>query len=1424
MPASYFEPVGQEEDAFDAIERLRAQRASYAASATPEMAHVAGQLGFYYPWMPAGATLSLAKADVKPESPVARTAAKAAAKKKRKSGLGWHSIGDVVKGAVRGVTTVASAPLEEAQGQFRDVVKATREHGVLGGAVNAATHSVANVMGVGERWDRDNPQSNLGVAFKQFRDEGRVDLGQGYFPGGTAAKQQAANARALASIDGHAVTPGRWLANLVVEPGTKPYSVMSGLADMAVAIADPSSKAMGGTGKARQATKLFMNDAGLVNAARKTVLPEVADAWLSTKKGRGVVDRLAGMDSVDDIWKASNKKIPVGVAVELADAKTPDAVADVIRTHAGIALREKPELGGVGVTVRRHLEGVRLAQAMPGRHLSLDDMDDAVEQLDRFQKNARLPLDVIKANNEALARATSRAEQYQVVVNATSGAVREAIENSGGAGREVARELVRHWNDTDAEYAKYFVNEVGENIPVFGAVLSGNGVPLPTPHLWNEYVNRAIPLPDARDIRRATSRASKWIGQKAEDAPLPWRVTSEGWKAGNALLDFTMNDLWKPAQLLRGAWTVRVVGEEQIRMAMSGLDSVFSHPLSAIARVVASDTPYREGRLLGRATPANLAVAAGRGTARTLEAAGRALERVGVEDAFGAARGRAGLLGDELANTEEAQQALIRGAAGFMDRGELKLRDRVLVRKGNRRYAEALADELGKMSADPVTREVLSRTPDEAKEWFWSGAGQKFRRDIAAQHDELEHRVRVGGSYADDRTVKSADDYIDSIYDRVKVKTGGRADLIDAITSGYLGPNPIRNTIGDTSYARREIARLVRDEGAGPDVVVGERAVKIAGRGQTALSYYDYAVDAAMNSLMSRPSNFLSRSRAFEQFYWQRAEELLPFMSSGARTEALDAARNANLGRSAMKRLETAAQRGSGDLSLEDADVLAKAFGIDSTKKLLYDLADRSQWTDVMRHIAPFGEAWKEILTSWARIGVETHGKPIRRAQQVIQGARGAGFFHTDEATGEEVFSYPGSQFVTGAVTGVPTPFTGNVASLNLFSNNPLLPGAGPLVQVSVGKLIPEKPSYDWLRDLITPYGEADTGGGFVESFLPAWFQKVRKAMADPESDRLFANTVFDMARYLKSTGKYGDDPDAMEQLQEDSVKAAKRLYIVRAITQFGAPAAPTPQMMARDADGNLTTAFTLTEAFRKLQDADYTTAVETFLDTFGEDALLYMQPKSQGGVTPTDTLHDWVRDNGDVVKRYNKVYGFFAPEGGDFSLTEMERQIATGERKAIKPDEAVRLANHRVASMVYRAAREKVGETMNTENRQWLGQVREALVEQYPGYEPERYDATKVPDMVRQFTEAAADPRLADTDAGQGLNLYLMARERAMTEAQARGFSTFGRAKGARDLREWLRAVAAAVGEEHPAFSRMFEEGLSREMADDAEEQEQVA
>ena len=96
---------------------------------------------------------------------------------------------------------------------------------------------------------------------------------------------------------------------------------------------------------------------------------------------------------------------------------------------------------------------------------------------------------------------------------------------------------------------------------------------------------------------------------------------------------------------------------------------------------------------------------------------------------------------------------------------------------------------------------------------------------------------------------------------------------------------------------------------------------------------------------------------------------------------------------------------------LEDMLVAAKHDSIEETKALFYDLAGKSNIMDALKFVFPFGDAWYEVLSRWAKMmnPVQSGGQSfrnVRRATVGINAARQSGFLTTNQY-GEESFNVP---------------------------------------------------------------------------------------------------------------------------------------------------------------------------------------------------------------------------------------------------------------------------------------------------------------------------------------------------------------------------------------------------------------------------------
>lgn len=1423
MPGSsrYFDDPDDEDALFARLASRRRQMDYARSSATPELAGRASRLAGAYPWVPAGVTWSLASADIDIDDEIAKATARMAAKKKSKSGLGWHTIGEVVsavggaaskvsdvgstvgeyvgldavrdfagygvrevKPVARGAFTALAAPFEQAQATISEQTRGVGKF-------------VGRPVAEGDASALDPNTTHLGAAIQNRLQGEDVDLGEGFFPGGEIGRERNRHLRDIASIDGKFATPGKILAYTVSEPGTKPYNVLSGLTDAAlVSYADPANIALSKVSAARKAGKLIRpEDVGLVAGRRKTVLPEVANEWLTSGDGQKVVDWLAGERSFDRAWKTLGKKVDVATVVRLVDATTPDEVRGILRPELGVTIREKPKVtagvvGGLGVGVKRKLESVRLLQQMPGDKIDVTDIDQAVETLDLYQKNAKFSAEAIAANNEALARTTSRSEMLEVAKDVMRQTADELVKR--GKPRSQARRATTMFQDSLEDSRLFFIDEIGENAWGKAVVVDGVEQTLPSPHLVVETLQRAIPLPDAREIRKATSRLHSVFESGVA------RVTESA-------LDGIMQSAWKRWVLLRPAWTVRVVGEEQVRMAASGLDSAFAHPLSYIAWAVGDKNTF-----------------------------GRALGKLGMKTG----RGQTGLTGEAFddgaviaENASEFQRAMSRRWGGYLaDADVVRFKGKHRYRRGEEFYPRAWASEIMELASDPVARRVAGgwadgdRVPggltgnhvEDAKRWFWDGPGSKFRKQDLVPVDE---RLL---------TREFSDRYIDSVFRRLSIKTADDSDLIAAVATGKLGDDTIVDSLG---VSKKLLDRLtsMADDDLGPQLAKGDlMAHAKQGPASKALAAYDRTTTHMFTFLMGRPTNYLSRSPAFRQFYWQRAEELLPFMDEASRATALTAARDAGLSRQTLRKMaKRVVDRPPGTLTFEDADEVAKGFGLDSTRELLYDLSNRSQFGDVTRLIFPFADAWIELMTRWAKLGVD-NPQIARRAQLTIEGARGSGFFYTDD-NGQEVFAYPATGWLTEQLVGVPAPLTGTVKGLSIATS--LLPGFGPVVQIPASQLIPAKPSWDEVRNMILPYGDVDTGRGLVETLFPGWVKKVMTAIfADPESDKMLGSTMIQTTAWLRSTGEYSTNSEEdLRRLLDDAELKARVLLVVRATGQAVGPSAPSFEFLAKDKEGRSVTAQRLGQEFRKLEQADYDTAVDKFLTMFGEDAVLYMQGKTRSLIPAapvTAEASKWARAHPEIVEKFPHVYGLFAPQGDKLDLSAYTRAIDAGEIEPLTPEQALRSSNATLGRWAYNQAKKRLNGATDRESMAWLRTIRNGLEDLFPGFNDEigLTGKKKTPELIEELERAVKHRDLAKTEVGLSIKVYLAARSKAIEDAVADGLSPggLGTAKRARYLRDWLRETADRITAVAPGFALVYERLFEREFtADDVEEEE---
>ena len=605
---------------------------------------------------------------------------------------------------------------------------------------------------------------------------------------------------------------------------------------------------------------------------------------------------------------------------------------------------------------------------------------------------------------------------------------------------------------------------------------------------------------------------------------------------------------------------------------------------------------------------------------------------------------------------------------------------------------------------------------------------------------------------------------------------------------------------------------------------------------------YRKTVDWLFSQVADRPTAYLTKSPIFRQRYYERMENMIGFMDPVAQRRLIDGARNAKMKTSYIKRLEQKAQRkgplSRGEVGFAQADLVAKTDAMTYVKDLLYNLDERGQFFDITRLLFPFGEAFKDSAVMYTKLVANNPVLPYR-LMQGINGAReadadgdGEGFLYTDPQTGEEVFDWPGSGLMMEGlgVQGYSSP----LKNLNILGTT-VVPGFGPVVQIAASSSCRTSRTSTRSATSSTPTVTVTLAGGALESFLPAWFSKFRTAElipfldADPKQARAFLNAQKDVMGYLASTGEYDlSDPADEERLREDAKVRARVVFFVRGMSQAILPAPPSPKFVADDKDGRLLLQFKIAERYQEIakEQREAGTPEQTnrlFIEEFGPDALpeCDQQHDARGGPQSRSPRRrrgrGFFRGNRKSAERFPTVFGLFGPPddpSGEFDFKAYDRQLRTGERVVISPEEAVRRANQRMGSMIFQQAKDLVGDDDSPNTKAALKELKAGLAEKYPGYSSSFSNNT--PQVLEDLKRAVKDPALSKTPPGQALKLWLEARDIAEEAAQSKYGAGWTRADASRPIRDSMRVLAEDLGRQYPGFTEMYERALEREMVKD--------
>jgi hypothetical protein len=599
--------------------------------------------------------------------------------------------------------------------------------------------------------------------------------------------------------------------------------------------------------------------------------------------------------------------------------------------------------------------------------------------------------------------------------------------------------------------------------------------------------------------------------------------------------------------------------------------------------------------------------------------------------------------------------------------------------------------------------------------------------------------------------------------------------------------------------------------------VHGNEVIQITDQADPIRQLMKHKVDAIMNHLGKTPTDTLSREPYF-QFLYQR--------EVGKQVSRIKGSMVGDEYRMSTNELR----------NMEDQ---ARRISLHETRTLLYDLAEESQFGQMVKHIMPFYNAWQEVLTRYAGIAMDN---PVYLAQlyKAYKGIDEIGETYTDDY-GNKVqrFRLPTwakplvNQGVFGSAIDDQGYIAFNKSSLNMLAAG--TPGFGPIVNVAVSQAVTRgRPELEDSVKFMLPFGPTS---GLGDTFLPAW---AKRAVSSESEDRSYQAAVLAITRDKLTTAMLSgnppdlQDPEVLAKWNKDVQDQAKSFFHLRTMAGLVSPVAPQWQSPYQD----------YIDEYRKMAREDPQNAERNFLDKYGEDyfALTQSLSKVYDGVPATVLAEKKRADYQALIEAYPEFGGLIiGSEGGgvgvQFSRAIYDKQFADAisdgnpqkRRASLSVNEVLTKPDVRLGWQKWSAFNDwKVNEmqrlgikSMSEKKAEPLAAVQRVFIDKLAQGHPSWYEDFLDRDDTKWLRRMKAFDAIANTDNKQladrpdivGLREYMGIRkqvEAELAKRDAAGGSADLTAKANRDLLFAWDSLSNALIERRPAFASLASRWLT--------------
>ncbi len=362
------------------------------------------------------------------------------------------------------------------------------------------------------------------------------------------------------------------------------------------------------------------------------------------------------------------------------------------------------------------------------------------------------------------------------------------------------------------------------------------------------------------------------------------------------------------------------------------------------------------------------------------------------------------------------------------------------------------------------------------------------------------------------------------------------------------------------------------------------------------------------------------------------------------------------------------------------------------TKNVLYDLAERSRFEELMVELMPFLGAWQEVASRWVGLAA---ANPIF----VARALRPWHLLTSEDEHGQ-----------TKLLFKLPPVFDTSVAGFKLFGPISMLtkenvdlklssasmigamPGTGPLFSFLATELVIQVPEMSEFVDWALPYGYAE-GGNAVTRFLnvhaPSWVRSgLQQAGMDTNSRAATAARVtLDYLSELHENGvMVGDSAAERRALDEEVERRVKMVYGMRMFRSLAVPVSFRQQSPY----------WAIISEFQKIEDEHGAEIADYWLLENHADLWAYTGRKyaANGVVAGTLEGHQKYLAHQEFADRYPEVGAFITGAVGaidvqfEYNRAVRDEEIRSGRKEYLDPGGILTEASESIGWREYRVFR----------------------------------------------------------------------------------------------------------------------------------------